>query len=154
MIEVEASIIIDRATDEVFEFVSDPTNDPQWHTDIIEVHLPDDSVVKVGTEFTVVARFMGRRTATVEVSDLQPGRRIEYTTKDGPLRPIATCSMEPVDGRTRFTRHVELPFVGLLRLMERAIQGTAQKRQERFVQNLKRLLESPSADTSGGDGRP
>jgi uncharacterized protein YndB with AHSA1/START domain len=142
MIIVEASAVIDRGIDEVFEFVSDPTNDPRWHTDILEVRMPTPADLRAGTVFTVTVRFMGRRTQTVEVTDMQPGRLIEYTTKDGTIRPVATCLMEPVEGGTRFTRHVELPQQGLLRVMGPVIRGAAQKRQARFVQNLKRLLES------------
>jgi uncharacterized protein YndB with AHSA1/START domain len=142
MITLEASVVIDKPVEDVYEFVADPTNDPQWHTDIIDVRMPAGGDVEVGTVFTVVVKFMGRRTGTVEISDLQPGRLIEYTTKDGTIRPIARCLMEPIDGGTRFTRHVEIPREGFLRVVGPAIRGTAQRRQERFAHNLKQLLES------------
>lgn len=64
-----------------------------------------------------------------------------YSTRDGAIRPVARCVMEPVDGSTRFTRHVELPLPGILRIMGPVMKGAAQQRQARFVQYLKRLLE-------------
>lgn len=142
MITVEASAVIERTIHEVYEFVSDPTNDPMWHTDILDVHMASAESLEVGTVFTVVVNFMGRRKQTVEISDLQPGRLIEYTTKDGTIRPVATCLLEPVDGATRFTRHVEVPLEGFYRVMAPIMRSAAQRRQARFVQNLKRLLES------------
>lgn len=142
MITVEASAVIDRVIEEVFEFTSDPTNDPLWHTDILDVHMLPDKALEAGTVFTVDVNFMGRRTQTVEISDLQPGRLIEYTTKDGPIRPVATCLMEPVGDGTRFTRHVEMPLEGFYRIVGPVMRSAVRKRQARFVQNLKRLLES------------
>lgn len=142
MIILEASVVIDKAVEDVYEFVANPANDPRWHTDIIDVRMPPGAEVEVGTVFTVVVKFMGRRTGTVEISDLQPGRLIEYTTRDGTIRPIARCLMEPIDGGTRFTRHVEIPQDGFLRVVGPALRGTAQRRQERFAHNLKQLLES------------
>lgn len=141
MITVEASAVIDRGIEEVFQFTSDRTNDPLWHTDILHVHMPPDEDLEAGTVFTVDVNFMGRRRQTVEISDLQPGRLIQYTTKDGPIRPVATCLMEPVDDGTRFTRHVELPLEGFFRILGPVMRSATQKRQARFVQNLKRLLE-------------
>ena len=84
---------------------------------------------------------MGRRQYVVQVTGLEPNRRLEITTRTGPMRPIATYLLEPSTDGTRFTRHVDLPVQGPFRIMRWLIRKNAQKRNARFVQNLKDLLE-------------
>ncbi|MGH8915072.1 MAG: hypothetical protein ACRDZM_11235 [Acidimicrobiia bacterium] len=106
-----------------------------------EVHVPSNAPMGVGTRFTAVVKFMGGNTYTVDVTDFQPPGRIELTTIDGPMRPVATYLMEPTDGATRFTRHVDIPLQGILRIMKPVMQGMSKRRQIPFVQNLKTLLD-------------
>ena len=44
MISVESDAVIDRPVQDVFAFVSDPTNEPKWHTDILEIRPAPDSL--------------------------------------------------------------------------------------------------------------
>lgn len=47
----EQSIVIDRSAEEVFAFVTEPTNDPSWHTTVIEARRTSDGPVGLGTTF-------------------------------------------------------------------------------------------------------
>lgn len=147
MITVESSAGISRSVEDVWAFVSDPTNEPKWHTDILDIRSeadpstgPGDSWV-LGTKWHVTVQFMGRRNYLVQITGLEPNRRLEITTRTGPMRPIATYLLEPADGGTRFTRHLDLPLRGPFRIMTALIRKNAQKRNAEFVQNLKHLLE-------------
>ena len=145
----EARVLIERPVDEVFAFVSNPHNEPRWHTDILQVRpmssstegeLPD-SWGQQRTWITTV-QFMGRKDYEVEVTAFEPNLRIEFTTRTGPLLPIANCLFEPSDGGTLFTRHVQVPLQGAYRLMKPFMKRDAPKRQDKFVQNLKGILDS------------
>lgn len=147
----EASVLIEKPVAEVFAFASDPHNEPRWHTDILQVRqrtarssadgdLPD-SWGQEKTWITTV-QFMGRKDYEVEVTAFELNHRIEFTTRTGPLLPIANLLFEPSNGGTLFTRHVEVPLQGLYRLMKPLMKRDAPRRQERFAQNLKRILES------------
>lgn len=149
----EAKILIERPVEDVFAFASDPHNEPRWHTDILQVRpgtasssggdeLPD-SWSHESTWITTV-QFMGRKEYEVEVTAFEPNRRIEFTTRTGPVLPVANCLFVPSNGGTWITRHVEIPLRGVYRLMRPLMQRDAPRRQERFVQNLKRILESGS----------
>lgn len=147
----EARVLIERPVEEVFAFASDPHNEPRWHTDILDVRpgTPSSSAEgelphSWGQERTWITtvHFMGRKEYEVEVTAFEPNRRIEFTTRTGPLLPIATCLFEPSNGGTVFTRHTEVPLQGLYRLLKPLMRWDGPRRQERFVQNLKRILES------------
>ena len=146
MISVENSVLIDRHVDDAWAFVSNPRNESAWHTDILQVRRTAPGWESAeswlpGEEFYATVQFMGRKEYAAEITALEKGRRIEFTTKEGPFRPIASYLLEPVDGATRFTRHVDMPTPGLLRLMAPFMRRDLAKRNARFAQNLKKLLE-------------
>lgn len=146
----EAAVLIERPLEDVFAFVSDPNNETSWHTQILEVRpaaggaeqsgLPNSWTQ--GSTWTVTAGFMGRRMdGEVEVTRFEPDRLIEFTSRTGPLLPIATCLVERTDEGTLFTRRTEIPLKGIFRPMKPLIERDATKRQKRHVENLKRTLE-------------
>jgi hypothetical protein len=147
LISVESSAVIERSVQDVWAFVSDPRNEPKWHTDILKIKSDADtsggsgSTWVLGSTWIVSVQFMGRREYLVQITGLEPNRRLEITTKTGPMRPIATYLFEPADGGTRFTRHVDIPLQGPFRIMKPLMGRGARKRNARFVQNLKNLLE-------------
>ena len=146
----EAKTLIERPVADVFSFVTDPNNEPRWHTDIVEVRrgleadtasTPESSYHQGGL-WIWTARFMGRQAeGEVEVTVFEPNRRIEFTTRTGPVLPVATCLLEPADGGTIFIRRVEIPLQGGYRLAKPLIQRKAIKGQQRYVTNLKSILE-------------
>lgn len=147
----EAAVLIERRLEEVFAFVSNPGNETTWHTQILQVRPAGGSAERSelpgsrsdGSTWTVNASFMGRRMeGEVQVTGFEPDHRIEFTTRSGPVRPIATCRFEGADGGTLFTRHTEIPLKGIFRLMKPLIQRDAIRRQERHIENLKTILES------------
>lgn len=147
----EATVLIERPVEEVFAFVSDPHNEPRWHTDIVHVRpaTPSSSADREQPDswgrhrtWITTVQFMGRKEYEVEVTAFEPNHRIEFTTRTGPLLPIASYLFETSNGGTLFTRHTEIPLQGIYRLLKPLMQRDGPRRQERFVQNLKRILES------------
>jgi len=146
VISVVSSVRIDRHIDDAWAFVSNPRNESAWHTDILELRRTASGSESAeswirGEEFYVTVQFMGRKEYAAEITGLEKGRRLEFTTKEGPFRPTATYLLEPVNGATRFTRRVDMPTPGLLRLMTPLMRRDLAKRNTRFAQNLKELLE-------------
>jgi hypothetical protein len=48
MVDRSDSIMIDRPVEEVFAYVADVTNDPAWHTDILEARKTTRRSGRVG----------------------------------------------------------------------------------------------------------
>ena len=141
MISAEHTVVINRPVEDVFAFVADQTNEPKWHTDVLEVR--PTAPLKLGGTLTWVIKFMGRNEYEMEVTGFEPHRHIELTTREGPLKPTVTHRFEPADGGTRYTRHVDMPLKGMIRIVGPIMvaTGAARKRQVRFAENLKNLLE-------------
>ena len=148
MISVEDSAVIDRPIADVWAFVVDPHNEPTWHTDILDIRPEADPSGQLpnrwhlGSRWLVTVQFMGRKQYVVEITGLEPNRRVEITTQTGSMRPIATYGFEPAGRGTRFTRHVDLPIHGAMRLLAPLVRRNAASGNATFVQNLKGHLET------------
>lgn len=141
MISAKHTVDIDKPTTDVFAYVSDQSNEPKWHTDVLEVR--PQGPIELGSTITWLVKFMGKNQYVSKVTAFETPRRIELTTQEGPLKPILTHTFEPVNGATRYTRWVQIPLSGMFRLVGPLMRasGAARRRNARFAENLKQLLE-------------
>jgi uncharacterized protein YndB with AHSA1/START domain len=143
MMTTEVSESIARAPEEVFRFVADVRNDPQWHTDVLEARLVQGSDVAVGSVFDIKTKpFMGTSGGTVTVSAYTPPRQIMFKVEMGKMKPTTTFTVEPEGSGARVSRKVEMEPPGLMRLMAPLMGGMFKKRNVGFLANLKRVMES------------
>lgn len=145
MIRMDHSVVINRPVEEVFAFVADQANEPKWHKDVLEVH--PRRRLELGASVTWLIRFMGKSSYVVEVTAFDPPRLIELTTREGSLKPVLTHTFEPADGATRYQRHVQIPMDGMFRVVGPIMKatGAAHRRNARWAENLKTLLEQEQA---------
>ncbi|HZA27685.1 MAG TPA: SRPBCC family protein [Actinomycetota bacterium] len=143
MIDRSDSVTINRPVEEVFAYVTDTSNDPAWHTDILEAQKTSEGPIGIGTRWHLRFKpFMGTSDGNTEVVAFEPNRKEALSGAMGPMQPTLTYLFEPADGGTRFTRRVQIKVSGMMRLMEPFMQWVdAPKRNRRFVANLKRVLE-------------
>jgi len=143
MMSTETSLEIARAPQDVFNFVADVRNDPQWHTDILEATLSDDRPVGAGSTFAIKFKpFMGQSEGTTTVASYEPPHRVVMTGRMGKMAPTITLTVEPEGAGSRFTRRVEMHAPGLLRIMAPFMGGWMRKHNAGFLVNLKQVLES------------
>lgn len=89
-VDVVVETVIARPRDVVARFVGDPTNAPQWYTNIRSVEWETTPPLVVGSRMAFVAHFLGRRLAyTYEVVELVPEERLVMRTAQGPF-PMET----------------------------------------------------------------
>jgi carbon monoxide dehydrogenase subunit G len=139
--KVERNIGIARPPAEVFGYIADIRNDPSWHTNVLEVRSSTDEL-GIGTVFNIkVKPSMGVSEGTMTVSQLEPGRLIEFDGRMGRMAPTVTNICEPEGEGTRVTRRVELEPPRIMRVMTPLIKGKIGKDNDAFLANLKRLLE-------------
>lgn len=144
MIRVDSGVVIRRPLADVFRFVADTSNDPQWHLDATDVVKTSAGDIGAGTTFTVGIRFMGRREARWRVTEFEPDRREVIRVAAEPFNPTLTYLFEPVDGGTRFTRRIEIQPRGYVRVLAPLVKKMIERRQATFVQRLKEVLEDPA----------
>jgi uncharacterized membrane protein len=142
MARVEASVEINRPVEEVFAFGSNPENDTQWESGILEVEQTSDGPIGVGATLRGVDHFLGQRIEWAsEVTEYQPHRRVDYTIAAGPLHLEQSCTFEPVEGGTRVTLVYEGEAEGFFKLAEPIVVRMFQRQIEGNLANLKDILE-------------
>lgn len=146
MIIAESTVVIKRPVKEVFAFVSDCRNEPQWHTDVIEAAPTTPGPLQVGSTERWVLRFMGRRENMMRVTELVPDRLLALQGENELMGTRAALSyrFEPTAEGTAFTRRIEIDLNGGAKLMKPLMKAMVPRRNARFVQNLKQVLELKS----------
>lgn len=143
MIKVEESIVIRRPIEEVFAFLADQTNAPNWQSGLLEVRRTTDGPVGIGTKHTAVRKFMGRRMeATNEYVVYEPNKEVTFTGTANSADFKHSYLTEVAPGGTKVISRMEMETKGLFGLAEPLI--TSSLRRE-FVSNLgelKDMLES------------
>jgi uncharacterized protein YndB with AHSA1/START domain len=144
MIKAENSAHVKTSVEKLFEFVTDPTNESKWHTDVVEVHPVTEGPTRVGTTTRWVFNFMGKRDGIMEVTELEPNRLERIVARKGPmgLTPTITYRFERDGDGSKFTRAVEMEPKGLSRLMTPMMRSMVPKQNAAFVANLAKLFES------------
>jgi uncharacterized protein YndB with AHSA1/START domain len=148
MIKEERTVVIDRPIEEVFAYVTDQTNTPNWQASLVDVQRTTPGPIGVGTKHTFVRNFMGRRMeADNEYVAFEPDRLVTFRTTSGPPL-VASYLFEAVPDGTRLTSRVELQGAGLFGLLEPVIGASLRREMKAALPALKALLESPSGTTS------
>lgn len=149
MIDVETSVEIARPVQEVFAFVADQTNAPQWQTNLHEVRRLTQGPIGVGTEHEFVRTFAGRRFASRNrFVAFEPGRYVKFTIPSGWISGTASYRTETSrSAGTVLTSRMEFRVQGPLTLLEFVLSRLLAKDSRRDEQRLKSLLEygDPSA---------
>src|SRR5205085_12143675 len=86
VVRFELSVEIARPVHEVWEYLIDPENVPEWQASALSSHQISDGEMCVGTHLQDERRFLGRRARSeVEVTEFEPERLF---TLHGILGPV------------------------------------------------------------------
>ena len=141
MIDETHTVAIKRPVNEVFDYVADPLNEPDWHFDVKEVRRSKDGPYELGETFQWVVKAGGTKTVLLEITALEPNRFIEITTREGPVLPVLTHTFQQDGEGTRYTRRVRFEPRGMLRVIV-PVMKRLRNPNTRWAENLKELLES------------
>ena len=143
------SIEIGRRPEEVFSYLVDPSNLPEWQESVVSAEREGTDPPAVGSRMTHTRR-VGRRerTMTMEVTEHAPPRLWAFRGIDGPIRAIPRITVEPVENGTRSRVTIELDFEGRgigVVLVPLVVRRQARDELPRNLRNLKQRLESGAA---------
>ena len=142
---VEESIEIGRPRKEVFDYVSEPDNFPEWTGTAIEVRKGTPGPVREGDSFTVAIKFLGRRFETpYERISYEPDRLFKERAAGGPIPDQEwTYTLEEVsEGATRLTRAVQGEPGGFFKFADPLIERALKRQIRADLETLKDLLEA------------
>ena len=143
-VDVQVQTMIDLPVGTVASFASDPTNAPDWYTNIKSVIWQTPPPVAVGSRMDFVAHFLGRRLAyTYEVVELEPLVRLVMRTADGPFPMETTYTWEAAgQGSTRMTLRNRGNPAGFSRMAAPVMERAMRKATTKDLARLKTLLEA------------
>jgi uncharacterized membrane protein len=141
---VEESIEINRPLQEVFNYVSDVGNYPEWMAHALEVRKDTEGPPQQSDRFIVAIKSVGRRFETpYERTSYEANRRYTDRAVGGPIpNQRWDYTFEEVPGGTRLTRAVDAEPAGLLKLLEPLQKRAAERQLRKDLQTLKEVLEA------------
>lgn len=143
MIDIDHSVTIDRPLEEVWAFVSDPANNPQWQSGVTQSDQSPTGPIGVGTRVRIVRRFMGQRIEVVfETTVFEPYEKFAFKSLSGPLAVSGSLAVAATDAGTEVTYHGTGKATGVLGLGETIIAGLVNRQVSDDLKALKTLLES------------
>jgi uncharacterized membrane protein len=141
---VEESIEINRPLQEVFNYVSEVGNFPEWTAHTLEVRKDTPGIPQQSDRFTVAIKSVGRRFETpYERTSYEANRRYTDRAVGGPIPDQRwEYAFREVPGGTRLTRAVDAEPGGLLRLLEPVQKRLVHRQLRKDLESLKDLLEA------------
>jgi uncharacterized protein YndB with AHSA1/START domain len=134
---------INRPVEEVFEFATQPENEPLWNTGMQESEITSEGPLGVGTKVRSVSRVLGRSVeSTWEVTEYEENRKKAVKSISGPIPFEAASVFESVEGGTKLTFTIEAEAGGIFRVITPVIIRMGKKQTENSFANLKELLEA------------
>ncbi|GAB3523838.1 SRPBCC family protein [Arthrobacter monumenti] len=143
-VDVETAIDIQRSRLEVAAFASDPNNATIWYKNIKTVEWVTEKPLAVGSRFSFVAHFLGRRLAyTYQVREFELGERFVMSTTEGPF-PMETIYRwaDAPDGGTHMTLINRGEPSGFSKLAAPLMSVAMRRANNKDLKKLKKILEA------------
>lgn len=128
MARYKAAVETDRPIEDVFAYVSDFSTTQEWDPGVERAERLDEGDIGVGSEFRLVAVFMGRRnTITYRVTEYEAPNLITLRGETPTVVSLDRITFERTDGGTRLVYDADLSLKGFMRIGD-PLLGVAFKR--------------------------
>jgi uncharacterized protein YndB with AHSA1/START domain len=143
-VDVVTEIDIDRPVAQVAEYAADPSNAPEWYSNIESVAWKTDPPLQAGSRVAFVARFLGRRLEyTYEFAEYVPGERVVMRTSEGPFSMETTYTFAPnASGGTHMTLRNRGEPAGFSRLAAPLMTPAMRRANRKDLAQLRSILET------------
>jgi carbon monoxide dehydrogenase subunit G len=145
VVRFELSVEIAKPVHEVWEYLIEPENVPEWQASAFSSHQISDGAMGVGTHLQDERRFLGHRARSeVEVTEFEPERLFTLHGLSGPVRFTVRHRLEPSAAGTRVRVEAEADPSGIGRLMRPVVERAAAHEIRKDFDRLKEKLEARS----------
>lgn len=136
---VRAEVLIDHPIEDVWTFVADPENDPQW-CPLVSGTAPAEG--GVGRRYRYEQRFGPmKREGTIEIVAEEAPLRLELRTLVMGGEFLGTYTLEWVGDGTRFAHTNRVRWSGPMRVLSPVQRRATKRLMDRQLGRLKALLE-------------
>jgi carbon monoxide dehydrogenase subunit G len=143
--QFETTVVIDRPIEEVFDFLADGTNDPQFSPRVVEIGKTTDGPPGVGTVYASTVKDAGMKTKReIKLTEFERPTKIRWSevSKNLITAPEGGYDLAPEGNGTRLSFHNALEGHGLGKLFAPAALWAARRNADAFGQAIKRAVES------------
>ena len=135
---------------EVFDYLSDFSTTEEWDPGVVEAERLGDAPVGEGSEFRVVAEFLGRKSTLVyRVVEFVPGEVVTLRGENATVVSLDRIAVEPIGDATRITYDADLTLKGPLRLADLLLRLAFGRVGDRALQGLRTTLARKTANRGG-----
>ncbi|HEU4975246.1 MAG TPA: SRPBCC family protein [Baekduia sp.] len=143
MAHYTASLETPRPPAATFAYLSDFSTTQEWDPGVVEAQRLGDDPVGHGTEFRVVADFLGRKAAlTYRIVEFEPDRAVTLRGENATVVSLDRITFEPSDGGTRVTYDADLALKGPLRIADPLLGLAFDRVGDRALEGLRAALGS------------
>jgi hypothetical protein len=131
---------------EAFTYLSDFSTTEEWDPGVVEAERLGGEPVGEGTEFRVVAEFLGRKSALVyRVVELEPERAVTLRGENATVVSLDRITVEPAGSASRITYDAELTLKGPLRIADPLLGLAFGRVGDRALEGLRATLARKAA---------
>jgi hypothetical protein len=142
MLEFRESVFIQQPIKTVFAFVTDPNNNSQWQTGVLEVELTSIGPIGPGATYRCVNKFLGQQIETGGIiCEYKTDERCTFKFTSGQIAGESSYIFDTVTDGTRFTTTGALTL-GLSRPAEWMACRIARTQIIQDLKRLKQILEN------------
>ena len=142
-VDVQTEITIRRPTDVVAAYAAAPDKAPEWYDNIKDAAWKTDPPLRVGSQVTFTAQFLGRRLAyTYELTDYVAGEHLTMATAQGPFPMQTTYTWRATDDQsTHMTLRNRGEPAGFSKLVAPLMAAAMRRANRKDLNKLKMILE-------------
>jgi GNAT superfamily N-acetyltransferase len=137
-------IEIARRPEDVFAYIDDLGKHGEWQEQIVSTRVETEGPTHVGSRATDKRRLPGgAREITYEIIEHDPPRKASFRGVNGPVRPVGTITVEPIDdgSHSRMTLEFDFQGHGIGKLLVPLAVMNARKEIPKSQARLKERLE-------------
>ena len=141
---ITQSIEIDRRPGDVFAYLDQHERHGEWQEAIVSAKVESEEPVGVGTRVHEIRKIGKREQDTsYEITEHDPPRRSSFRGTAGPVRPVGTVTVEPIEdgSKSRLTLDFNLVGLGIGVLIAPFARMQAKKDIAKSHERLKARLE-------------
>jgi carbon monoxide dehydrogenase subunit G len=144
VIEIRKTVIVGRPLAEVYAYLSDPHNVPNYVGPVNRVHRMTTQKLDVGTRLSVEASFLGIKfNQRAECTRYEPPHRFETRSVGGRFYFEAGFTLHPCEEGTRIEGWGNASSSTLFRLAEPLLEFFIERQVDGDFARMKREIESP-----------
>jgi uncharacterized protein YndB with AHSA1/START domain len=141
--ETTAEITIDRPIEEVFAYIADNENDPQWCVPVVETTRVAGAAPGVGARYTFASRVgLMKVRGEFETTGFEAPEAIRWSGKSAIVTFSGQYRLTPTATGTRLVERTAFEPKGGLKLLQAVMRPTYTTTYQTQLQRLKRRLEA------------